>query len=187
VVKFIIPKSDGIDHILINVIAITQESLTSNMDLEAQIQLLINNAPNDGVTPHLVAAIAPLLVAIAQKLRHAQYYILQDSEGSWVLTTLRHRASPGIEKRVVYAFPTIQDISLISDAGLDPHLRAVITPSTHILFQLASLEPVDSIVFLETPGKTTHTYEVRRDDFQKRIHKELKKQRSPKSIPPNIA
>lgn len=187
VVDFINSYSDGIDHILINVIAITQEPLTSNMDLEAQIQLLINNAPDDGVTRHLVAAIAPLLVAIAQKLRHSQYYILQDCEGSWVLTTLSHRASPGVEKRVVYAFPNIQDISLILDAGLDPQIRPVITPVTHILFQLVALEPVDSIVFLETPGKTTHTYEVRRDDFQKRMHKQLKKLRSPKPIPPNIA
>ncbi|WP_414756099.1 hypothetical protein [Anabaena sp. CCY 9910] len=157
------------------------------MDLEAQIQLLINNAPNDGVTPHLVAAIAPLLVAIAQKLRHTQYYILQDSEGSWVLTTLRNRANPGIEKRVVYAFPTIQDVSLISPAGLDPHMSGKITPVTHILFQLVALEPVDSIVFLETPGKTTHTFELRRADFQKRMYKQLKSQRSPKPIPPDIA
>ncbi|MBD2252172.1 hypothetical protein [Nostoc parmelioides] len=157
------------------------------MDLEAQIQLLINNAPNDGVTPHLVAAIAPLLVAIAQKLRHTQYYILQDSEGSWVLTTLSNRANPGIEKRVVYAFPTIQDVSLISPAGLDPHISGMITPVTHILFQLVALEPVDSIVFLETPGKTTHTFELRRRDFQKRIQQQLKKQRSPKPIPPDIA
>ncbi|MBD2343993.1 hypothetical protein [Anabaena subtropica] len=157
------------------------------MDLEAQIQLLINNAPNDGVTPHLVSTIAPLLVAIAQKLRHTQYYILQDSEGSWVLTTLSNRANPGIEKRVIYALPTIQDVSLISPAGLDPQISAKITPVTHILFQLVALEPVDSIVFLETPGKTTHTFELRRADFQKRIQRQLKKLRSPKPIPPDIA
>jgi hypothetical protein len=157
------------------------------MDLEAQIQLLINDAPKDGVTPHLVSAVAPLLVAIAQKLRHSHYYIPQDSEGRWVLTTLSHRSHPGIEKRVVYAFPTIQDVSLISYAGLDPQMSAKITPVTHILFQLVALEPVDSILFLETPGKTTHTHEVRRADFLKRLQQELQKQRSPKTIPPDIA
>jgi hypothetical protein len=157
------------------------------MDLEAQIQLLIDNAPRDGITPNLIAAIAPALRAIAQKLRHSQYYILQNSESNWVLTTLSNRANPGLEKRVIYAFPTIQDVSLISPAGLDPQMLAKITPVTHILFQLVALEPVDSIVFLETPGKTTHTVEIRRTDLEKRMQKELRQLRSPKQIPPDIA
>lgn len=157
------------------------------MDLEAQIQLLIDNAPRDGITPNLIAAIAPALRAIAQKLRYSQYYILQNSESSWVLTTLSNRANPGLEKRVVYAFPTIQDVSLISPAGLDPQMLAKIIPVTHILFQLVALEPVDSIVFLETPGKTTHTVEVRRTDLEKLMQKQLRQQRSPKQIPPDIA
>ncbi len=157
------------------------------MDLEAQIQLLIDNAPRDGMTPHLVAAIAPALRAIAQKLRYSQYYILQNLESSWVLTTLSNRANPGLEKRVIYAFPTIQDVSLISPDGLDPQMLAKITPATHILFQLVALEPVDSIVFLETPGKTTHTVEVRRTELEKLMQKQLRQKRSPKQIPPDIA
>lgn len=157
------------------------------MDLEAQIQLLIDNAPRDGMTPHLVAAIAPALRAIAQKLRYSQYYILQNSEASWVVTTLSNRANPGLEKRVIYAFPTIQDVSLISPAGLDPQMLAKIIPVTHILFQLVALEPVDSIVFLETPGKTTHTVEIRRADLEKLMQQQLQQQRSPKQIPPDIA
>ncbi|MCC5665467.1 hypothetical protein LC653_16455 [Nostoc sp. CHAB 5784] len=157
------------------------------MDLEAQIQLLINNAPRDGMTPNLIAAIAPALRAIAQKLRYSQYYILQNSEESWVLTTLSNLTNPGLEKRVVYAFPTIQDVSLISPAGLDPQMLAKIIPVTHILFQLVALEPVDSIIFLETPGKTTHTVEVRRTDLEKLMQKQLRQQRSPKQIPPDIA
>lgn len=157
------------------------------MDLEAQIQLLIDNAPRDGMTPNLIAAIAPALRAIAQKLRHSQYYILQNSESSWVLTTLSNLTNPGLEKRVVYAFPTIQDVSLISPAGLDPQMLAKIIPVTHILFQLVALEPVDSIVFLETPGKTTHTVEIRRTELEKLIQKHLRQQRSPKQIPPDIA
>jgi hypothetical protein len=157
------------------------------MDLEAQIQLLIDNAPRDGMTPRLVAAISPALRAIAQKLRYSQYYILQNSESRWVLTTLSNRANPGLEMRVVYAFPTIQDVSLISPAGLDPQMLAKIVPVTHILFQLVALEPVDSIVFLETPGKTTHTVEVRRTELEKLMQQQLRQQRSPKQIPPDIA
>lgn len=157
------------------------------MDLEAQIQLLIDNAPRDGITPNLIAAIAPALRAIAQKLRHSQYYILQNSESSWVLTTLSNRTNPGLEKRVIYAFPTIQDVSLISPAGLDPQMLAKIVPVTHILFQLVALEPVDGIIFLETPGKTTHTVEIRRTDLEKLMQQQLRQERSPKYIPPDIA
>ncbi|MBE9050471.1 hypothetical protein IQ243_08620 [Nostocales cyanobacterium LEGE 11386] len=157
------------------------------MDLKTQIQLLIDHAPRDGITPHLVSAIAPALIAIAKKLRHSQYYILQNSEESWVLTTLSNRANPGLEKRVIYAFPTIQDVSLISPAGLDPQMLAKIVPVTHILFQLVALEPVDSIVFLETPGQTTHTFEVQRSQLQNLLQQQIKQQQSGKQIPPNIA
>ncbi|MBE9198411.1 MULTISPECIES: hypothetical protein [unclassified Nodularia (in: cyanobacteria)] len=157
------------------------------MDLKSQIQLLINNAPRDGLTPHLVSAIAPVLIAIAKKLRHSQYYILQNSEESWVLTTLSNRANPGLEKRVIYAFPTIQDVSLTSPAGLDPQMVAKIVPVTHILFQLVALEPVDSLIFLETPGQTTHTREIQRSELQKLLQQQMKRQQKGKQIPPDIA
>ncbi len=157
------------------------------MDLERQIQLLIDNAPQDGITPNLVTAISPVLSAIAQRLRHSQYYILQNSESEWVLTTLSNRANPGLEKHVIYAFSTIQDVSLIPSAGLDPQIVAKPLPVTHILFQLVALEPVDSIVFLETPGQTTHTLEVQRDELQKLMQRQVKQQQKPKQVPPNIA
>ncbi|MFM9158961.1 MAG: hypothetical protein ACKOPK_13875, partial [Dolichospermum sp.] len=76
------------------------------MDLEAQIQLLIDNAPQDGMTPQIMVSIAPVLVTIAQRLKHYQYFILKNSQQDWVLTTLSNRANPGIEKQVIYAFPT---------------------------------------------------------------------------------
>jgi hypothetical protein len=157
------------------------------MDLEAQIQLLIDNAPHDGVTPQLIAAIAPALSAIAQKLRYPQYYILQSLKEDWVLTTLSNRANPKLEKRVIYAFPTLQDVSLISSAGLDPQLIAKTIPVVNILFQLMALEPVDSIVFFETPGTTTNTIEVPRTDLQNLVQQKLQQNKSQRSIPPDIA
>ncbi|MDB9371912.1 hypothetical protein [Nodularia sphaerocarpa] len=157
------------------------------MDLKTQIELLINNAPRDGLTPHLVSAIAPVLISITKKLRHSQYYILQNSEKSWVLTTLSNRANPGLERRVIYAFPTIQDVSLVSPAGLDPQMLAKIVPVTHILFQLVALEPVDSIIFLETPGQTTHTREILRSELLNLLQQQIKQQQPGKQIPPNIA
>ncbi len=100
---------------------------------------------------------------------------------------MSNRANPGLERRVVYAFPTIQDVSLTSPAGLDPQMLAKIVPVTHILFQLVALEPVDSIVFLETPGQTTHTCEIQRVELLNRLQQQIKKQQSGKQIPPDIA
>ncbi|ARV62314.1 hypothetical protein BZZ01_30110 [Nostocales cyanobacterium HT-58-2] len=157
------------------------------MDLQAQIQLLIDNAPQDGVSPQLVTAIAPALSAIAQKLRHSQYYILQNMEEGWVLTTLSNRANPQLEKRVIYAFPTIQDVPARSSAGLDPRLIAAPMPVTHILFQLVAMEPVDSIVFFETPGTNTDSIEVRRVDLQNLIQQQLQQNRVKREIPPDLA
>ncbi|MFH7024218.1 MAG: hypothetical protein ACHBN1_02140 [Heteroscytonema crispum UTEX LB 1556] len=157
------------------------------MDLQAQIQLLIDNAPQDGVTPQIVAAIAPALGAIAQKLRHTQYYILQHLEQGWVLTTLSNRANRDLEKRVIYAFPTLQDVPGSPSAGLDPQIIAAPILVTHILFQLVALEPVDSIVFFETPGTTNNSVEVQRAELQKLITEQLEQHRSSSQIPPNIA
>jgi hypothetical protein len=157
------------------------------MDLEAQIQLLIDNAPHDGITPQLVAAIAPAISAIAQKLRYPQYYILQSLKEDWVLTTLSKRANPKLEKRVIYAFPTLQDVSLISSAGLDPQLIATAVPVINILFQLVTLEPVDSIVFFETPGTTTNAIEVPRTELQNLVQQKLQQNKSQRQIPPDIA
>ena len=155
-------------------------------NLEAQIQSLIDNAPNDGTTPKLVTTIAPVLKAIAQKLQHSQYYIVQDLQERWVLTTLSNKANPDLEKQVVYAFPNLQDVALSSPGGIDPQAIAKPTPVIDILFQLMALEPVDSIVFFETPGTTSHSTEILRNDLQKIIAEHLQKYIS-RQVPPDIA
>jgi hypothetical protein len=68
------------------------------MDLEQQIQVLIDNAPQDGTTPKAIEAIAPVLTLLANQLRHADYYILQTLDQDWVLTTLSNRAQPELRK-----------------------------------------------------------------------------------------
>ncbi|MBD2196245.1 MULTISPECIES: hypothetical protein [Calothrix] len=157
------------------------------MDIDAQIQLLIDNAPQDVMTPQIVAAIAPVLQAIAHQLRHPQYYILQSLDSEWVLTTLSNRANRKLAKRVVYAFPSLQDATATANAGIEAQITAIAIPVTHILFQLMALEPVDSIVFFETPGTTKNAVEVSRADLQKQIQKHLQKKRSPNQLPPDIA
>lgn len=157
------------------------------MDLKAQIRSLIDNAPHDGITPQLITAIAPVLRAIAQKLRYSQYYILQNSKSEWVFTTLSHRTNSRLEKQVIYAFPTLEDATATPSAGLDPQVLATAIPVTHILFQLLALEPVDSIVFLETPGTTTKAVEIQRVELQKLIQQQLQNHKPSRQVPPDIA
>ncbi|PMB24033.1 hypothetical protein CEN40_08175 [Fischerella thermalis CCMEE 5205] len=157
------------------------------MDLKAQIQSLIDNAPQDGITPTLVAAIAPALSAIAHKLSHSQYYILQNLDEEWVLTTLSNRGNPQEEKQVIYAFPTLQDIPRSYSAGLDPQVIAAPIPVTHILFQLLALEPVDSIVFFDTTSTNTNGIEVKRTDLQHLVQQQLQQNQTKNQVPPDIA
>ncbi len=156
------------------------------MNLDQQIQVLIDNAPQDGVTPQIVAAIAPGLKLLAGKLGHSQYYILQNFEQDWVLTTLSNRADPGVQKRVIYAFPSLQAIPAIAATGLD-QVIAVPMPVTHILFQMVALETLDSTVFFDTPGNLTTGTEVRREDIQNLIQVQLKQINPPSRLPPDIA
>lgn len=157
------------------------------MDLAAQIQLLIDNAPHDGITPQLITAIAPVLSAIAQKLRFPQYYILQNLDSDWVLTTFGNRSNPKLVKRVIYAFPTLQDVAGNKSAVTDPQIVATAIPVTHILFQMMALEPVDSIVFFESPGTTNNVIEIQRTQLQKLMEKQLRQHGYQTEIPPNLA
>ena len=86
-------------------------NLESNLDqkLDQQMQALIDNAPQDGQTPLIMQAIAPVLKHFATRLQRSQYYILQSSDRSWLVTTLSNRSQPELEKNVIYAFPTLKD------------------------------------------------------------------------------
>ena len=150
--------------------------------LDQQIQSLIDDAPNDGVTPGLIKAIAPGLKQLALNLRHEQYYILQSLDSDWLVTTIRN--SENIEKRVIYAFPTLQDsfATSTSSAHFKAQLVALPMPVIHILFQLVALQSVDSIIFLENPGEATTGYEINPQDIRKLIQVQIQPQ-----IPPDIA
>ena len=150
--------------------------------LDQQIQSLIDDAPKDGVTPGLIKAIAPGLKQLALNLRHEQYYILQSLDSDWLVTTIRN--SENIEKRVIYAFPTLQDsfATSTSSAHFKAQLVALPMPVIHILFQLVALQSVDSIIFLENPGEATTGYEINPQDIRKLIQVQIKPQ-----IPPDIA
>ena len=157
------------------------------MNLQAQIQSLIDDAPQDGITPQLVAAIAPALTKIAQKLRFTQYYIVQNPEYDWVLTTLNNLNNPKLQKQVIYAYPTLQDVSTTSGVGFDPQMIAAPIGVIEILFQMAALQPVDSIIFFDTPGTTANAVEIKRSLIQSIIESSLQQNRRSSDIPPDIA
>lgn len=156
------------------------------MNLEHQIQILIENAPQDGVTPQVVEAIAPVLTLLASQLGHSDYHILQTLDHSWVVTTLSNRAQPDVEKNVIYAFPTLKDATDFQSVW-DPQITAAIIPVTHILFQMLAIDTITSVVFFDTPGNLTAGSEVRRDHLQQLIQNQLKQiQSAPRSYPSNL-
>ena len=159
------------------------------MDLDQQIQLLVDNAPQDGQTPQLVAAIAPVFKSFASRLRHPQYYMLQNLESSWIVTTLNHRSQPGLEKNVAYAFPTLQDVTTDPSARRDPQVLALPVPVAQIIFQLVSSPTINSVIFFENPGNTEIGTEILRSEIAEMIQKHMQQvhSRSETQPPTDIA
>jgi hypothetical protein len=157
------------------------------MNADQQIQVLINQAPQYGVTSAEVEAIAPVLKALAQQLRHPQYYIPQTAEQGWLMTTLTHRTQPELSKNVVYAFSSLKSVSASSHVPKDPGIMALPLPTTHILFQMLAIKPLDSIVFFETSDNLQSGTEISRKNLQDSIHQLVEMRRSPSKYPSDIA
>jgi hypothetical protein len=155
--------------------------------LEAQIQELISNAPQDGTTPLLMEAIAPALKELAERLRHLNYFVAQTLDGSWAVTLLSHDTISDLQKQVIYAYPTLKDVSSGPYPMQDPQLIALPIPVTHILFQMAAMETVDSVIFFETPGNTTVGTEIQRTDLQTLVQAQLQQRFAPPQVPPDLA
>lgn len=159
------------------------------MDLDTQLQTLIEQAPQDGMMPTVMEkAIAPILKVLATPLQHREYYILQTLNQDWLLTTLRRRTQPEVEKTVLYAFAARED-ALRFGGSSDPQAIAQTVPVTHILFQLTALSQVDSVVFFDQPGELDQGTEIPRTQLQTLIQTQLQKLRPTRSdnLPPNLA
>ena len=143
------------------------------MDLKQQVQVLIENAPQDGLTPQVVEAISPVLTLLASQLGHLEYHILQTLNGDWVVTTLSNRTQPELEKNVIYAFATDKDATGFQPVD-DPQLVTATIPVTHILFQLLALATVTSLVYFDTTGNLATRTDVQRADLEDVIQRRLK-------------
>ncbi|MGJ3253483.1 MAG: hypothetical protein ACFE0J_20470 [Elainellaceae cyanobacterium] len=157
------------------------------IEIDRQIQALIDDAPQDGTTPNLVKAIAPALKLTAEQLKHPQYYVLQTLDHGWVLTTLQQRNQPSVEKNIIYAFPTLEDVAARRHPSDDPQIVALPVPVTHILFQMLAMKTVYSVVFFDMPGNTQSGTEIARSNLQHIIRLSLKKTRTTPQPPPDIA
>lgn len=157
------------------------------MNADQQIQTLIEQAPHYGANPEEVRIIAPALKALAQRLKHPQYFVLQTLGENWLMTTLTHRTDANRTKNVVYAFPTLKDAVDSSQAPEDPQIVALPIPVIQILFQMLAMKPIDSIVFFETSGNLQAGTEISRQAVYDTIRSHIEIQRRRSRIPPNLA
>ena len=144
------------------------------MDLKPQLQILIDDAPNYGLSSVVIEqAIAPVLEILAQQLGHLEYYILQNLSDEWVLYSTRDQDPNESPKKVIYAFSSLQDAANFQGKQ-DPNLLAVPLPITHILFRLFSLASIDSMIFFPQAGSLNTAIELKQSDLKDLIQQQLK-------------
>ncbi|WP_009547214.1 hypothetical protein [Crocosphaera subtropica] len=161
------------------------------MYLDEQLEILINEAPQHGVPIAVMKkAVAPTLKVLASQLKHEKYYVLHGKNGSWLVTTLSNRNNPKEEKRVIYAFSTKKDAETFQGM-MNPEIRIISIPVTHLLFELFAVKSIDSLIVQEFPGNKEQQVEISRTKLQTIIQEQLRRLQltSPKTnnIPPNLA
>ena len=156
------------------------------MSFDEQIRDLIDHAPQDGVTPALIEAIAPILREFASRLRHLQYYIVRSVDQNWLVNYISRADQTG-DATVIYAFANLKDVATGPNSLRDPQLMAVPIPVTHLLFQMIAMEGIDSMIFFEVPGNTQTGTQINRADLQAMIEAQLNVKVVPRVVPPDIA
>ncbi|MDJ0649401.1 MAG: hypothetical protein QNJ60_11910 [Xenococcaceae cyanobacterium MO_188.B19] len=144
------------------------------MDLKPQLQILIDDAPNHGLSTVVIEqAIAPVLEILGQKLGHLEYYILQNLSEEWILYNVGNQKEQDSFKKVIYAFSSVKDADNFQE-NKDSDVLAIPIPITHILFRLFSLTSIDSMVFFTQAGNFKTAIELKRTDLQTLIQQQLK-------------
>ena len=141
------------------------------MELDRQLEVLINDASNYGVPPVAIEkAIAPVLKMFAEQLQYLEYYVLQNLEDDWVLTTITNSQTKQ-NKNVIYAFVSVQDAATFNGkTNLD--LIAMPITVAQLLFRLFALQQVDSIIFLEKQD-LNQGVEVKREHLSQLIRQQI--------------
>lgn len=160
--------------------------MTTVPDLNQQVKLLIEQAPNYGVSSQSMAAIAPVFQQLATQLKHQQYYIPQSMDHQWVVTTLSNRQQPDRTQQVIYAFADLNDVTVSTWTPENQQLVALAVPVIDILFQMMAFKAIDSVVFLDTPGDVQMGTEILSSEVQALVRQHILQLRS-RSMPPDIA
>lgn len=155
------------------------------MDIDQQLQDLIDGAPAEADLKSAIKTVSPVIRTVAGQLKHAEYYILQSVQRQWLQATIAHKDSPKQPKRVIYAYPSLAAAAGDKLAKSNPGLMALPVPVARLLFQLPSIDPVDSLIFLETDSRD-QAIEVRRNDLKILFQSQLTQNIKP-TIPPDIA
>jgi len=143
------------------------------MKLEQQLQEIVNEAPEHGVPSEVAKkAIIPVLMSCANQLQKLEYFVLQNLSGDWILTTL---SNPLLnqEKRVIYAFVSVQDAAKFKGND-DLDLIAVPITVVQLLFRLFSLQQVDSLIFLENSANLNQGQEIKREQLANSIMSQIR-------------
>jgi hypothetical protein len=153
--------------------------------IDRQLQGLIKEAPQYNVSALVMEkAIVPILKLFIKELKHSEYFILQNQQGNWLLTTIRNNDNPPREKKVIYAFTTLQD-ALSNSVELSPNFTTISLSVTEVLFRLFSVGEIDSIIFMDNRGDRINGKEVDRQQLQNLIEAQIKAKFS--QLPSNLA
>ena len=122
------------------------------MDINQQIQMLVQQAPQYGASSREVEAIAPALVTVADRLKHPEYYVLQTLDQNWVMTVLNHPTESEVTKNILSVFPTLEDAKTSASEFDNAHVIAVPVPVIHICFKCWQWSHWTALFFLNSPG-----------------------------------
>ncbi|HEY9824654.1 MAG TPA: hypothetical protein V6D19_04340 [Stenomitos sp.] len=140
------------------------------MDVAAQVQALVDEAPEDPSVREGVQVVASVLSEVAQGLGHAQYYVLQNFQQQWQVTTLQHRSQTDLQKTVIYAYGSLADATRM---GQSAELMAAPINVVPLLFQFFSIAEVDSLIFIDAPNNPNQVRELEREDLQVLVESRL--------------
>jgi hypothetical protein len=93
------------------------------MNLDAQIQSLVDNAP-DAESRVSALAVSAIIKRVAETFPGTEYYIAQSPEGDWLVTTLQHRQNPQ-ELFEVMAVSQIDRVLFVERSELEETPRSV--------------------------------------------------------------
>jgi hypothetical protein len=151
------------------------------MNLDQQIKTLTKDAPNDPEMRQITETFVPVLRRLAGKFRYLEYYVLQTPDQQWVSFTLNHRTQSHVEKTVIYAFPSPNDVATVLPSLDLSGLSRVPIGIIDLLFQFYALNLGESLVLFDTGENTETGVELRRSEFEKLLRQ------SADPLPPNIA